>query len=198
MCFYLWYLSPLLSIIKRISSHSPLCAVLISPRSQALGYIYMSILAVAVNSGSGRHIATLTIPQAERALLLTTVSFIPGIMSYIVPKFAVILLIKDLLSPSRLHMVAIWIWSVVSAVLTVVCIIVVYIQCDPPRAFWTIGLNARCWDPVVLMATSITASASSALFDFWLALYPAVALWRMHINLKKKIALSTALGCGVW
>ena len=168
------------------------------PRFQTLGYVYMSILTVAVGSGSGRHVATLTIPQAERALLFTSVSFIPGILSFTIPKFAVVILIKDLLSPSRKHVIAIWILAGVSAVLTALCIVFVYAQCDPPRALWTIGLKARCWDPVVLIATSIAAGASSALFDFWLALYPAAVLWGMQINLRKKVALSTALGFGVW
>ena len=158
----------------------------------------MSIVTVAVHSGSGRHVAALTIPQAERALLFTTVSFIPGILSYTFPKFAVVILIKDLLGPSRRHEIAIWVLAGVNAVLIVLCITVVYVQCDPPRALWTIGIKARCWDPVVLIAASITGAASSALFDFWLALYPAAVLWRMQINPRKKIALSTALRFGIW
>ncbi|KAF2272091.1 uncharacterized protein EI97DRAFT_453285 [Westerdykella ornata] len=157
----------------------------------------MSIVTIAVHSGSGRHVAALTIPQAERALLFTTISFIPGILSYTLPKFAVVILIKDLLRPSRRHEIAIWALAGVNVVLIVLCITFVYVQCDPPRVLWTIGLTARCWDPVVLIATSIAGAASSALFDFWLALYPAAVLWRMPINLRKKIAMSTALGFGV-
>ncbi|KAK4166984.1 hypothetical protein QBC43DRAFT_11845 [Cladorrhinum sp. PSN259] len=165
--------------------------------SLTLGYIYMSLISVAVGSGAGRHVAALPVTQAERALLFTPIAFIPGILSYTVPKFAVVILIRDLLSPSRKHLAAIWILAGCSAVLTVLCIVFVYAQCDPPRALWTIGLKARCWDPVVLIATSIAASASSALFDFWFALYPAVVLWRMQIHSRKKLALSTALGFGV-
>jgi hypothetical protein len=40
--------------------------------------------------------------------------------------------------------------------------------------------------------------AFSALSDFYLALYPAISLWFMEIGLRKKIALSAALGFGVW
>ncbi|GAB1313432.1 hypothetical protein MFIFM68171_03642 [Madurella fahalii] len=165
--------------------------------SLALGYIYMIIITVAVHAGSGRHVAVLTIPQAERALLFTTIGFIPGILSYTIPKFAVVILIKDLLSPSRRHVTAIWALAGVNAVLIVLCITFVYVQCDPPRALWTVGIKARCWDPVALIATSIAGGASSALFDFWLALYPAAVLWGMQINLRKKVALSTALGFGI-
>jgi hypothetical protein len=160
----------------------------------------MSIVTVAVHAGSGRHIAALTPAQAERALFFTMVSFIPGILSYMIPKFAVVILIKDLLGPSRTHETVIWALVVLNTVLIVVCITVTYAQCDPTSALWTMayGTKARCWDPIVVIATSIAASASSALFDFWLALYPAAVLWGMQINPRKKVALSTALGFGVW
>ncbi|KAK4122267.1 hypothetical protein N657DRAFT_646950 [Parathielavia appendiculata] len=165
--------------------------------SLALGYIYITIVTVAVDAGSGRHLYALTVPQAERALLFTFISFIPGILSFTMPKFAVVMLIRDLLNPSPGHLRAIWALAIVNAVLIVISITFTYAQCDPPRAQWTIGLKARCWNPIVLVATSITMSASSALFDFWLALYPAIVLWRMPINRRKKVALSTALGFGV-
>ena len=40
--------------------------------------------------------------------------------------------------------------------------------------------------------------AFSALSDFYLALYPAVVLWSLDINQRKKLALMVALGFGVW
>lgn len=38
--------------------------------------------------------------------------------------------------------------------------------------------------------------AISAVVDLYLAIYPAVVLYGLQINLKKKIALSAALGLG--
>lgn len=40
--------------------------------------------------------------------------------------------------------------------------------------------------------------AFSAVVDFYLALYPAIVLWSLQLHLKKKLALSVALGFGVW
>lgn len=39
--------------------------------------------------------------------------------------------------------------------------------------------------------------ASSAFLDFYLAIYPAVVLWKLQMPLQKKVALSCALGMGV-
>lgn len=34
--------------------------------------------------------------------------------------------------------------------------------------------------------------------DLYLAIYPAVVLWRLQMNIKKKLGLSIALGFGIW
>lgn len=157
----------------------------------------MALITVAVQAGLGRHIMTLTTPNAERTLLFATIGFIPGILSYTIPKFAVVLLIIDLLSPSQQHIAAIWTLAAVTFVLHVLCITFTYVQCHPVGALWTMGILPECWNPMVLIGTSIAAGALSALFDFWMALYPAVVLWWMDIHRRKKIALSSALGFGV-
>ena len=41
-------------------------------------------------------------------------------------------------------------------------------------------------------------AAFSAVVDFYLAIYPAIVLWSLRMHLKKKLALSVALGFGVW
>lgn len=41
-------------------------------------------------------------------------------------------------------------------------------------------------------------AAYSAVVDFYLAIYPAIVLWSMSMHLKKKLALSVALGFGAW
>lgn len=42
----------------------------------------------------------------------------------------------------------------------------------------------------------LTKSALSAAMDLYLAVYPAVILARLQMNIRKKIALATALGIG--
>ena len=44
------------------------------------------------------------------------------------------------------------------------------------------------------MANNLTAI--SAAVDFYLALYPALVLYKLRMNRRKKIALSIALGLG--
>lgn len=55
-----------------------------------------------------------------------------------------------------------------------------------------------CWQYVtrVKWGTRLILTALSAIVDLYLAIYPAVVLYRLQMNVKKKIALSFALGLG--
>lgn len=55
-----------------------------------------------------------------------------------------------------------------------------------------------CWLYVIRVkwGTRLILTALSAIVDLYLAIYPAVVLYRLQMNVKKKIALSFALGLG--
>jgi hypothetical protein len=48
------------------------------------------------------------------------------------------------------------------------------------------------WDT----SDSSSVSASSAFVDLYLAIYPATVLMKLHMSLRKRIALCAALGLG--
>ena len=86
-----------------------------------------------------------------------TLGFVPGILSFTVPKFAVILLLCNLLNPSRLHRWFLWTMAAINFIAIVVCIAIVYASCDPPYAMWTLSVVPKCWDPNVVVYSSVFA-----------------------------------------
>jgi hypothetical protein len=46
------------------------------------------------------------------------------------------------------------------------------------------------------MPLLLTQTALSAFVDLYLAIYPAIVLWKLHMSTKKKLALMAALGLG--
>ena len=44
----------------------------------------------------------------------------------------------------------------------------------------------------------LAGAAFSAMFDFYLAMYPTVILVRLKVGWKKKLGLASALGFGYW
>ncbi|KAJ4160376.1 hypothetical protein NW754_003501 [Fusarium falciforme] len=78
-----------------------------------------------------------------------------------------------------------------------VCIIILFAQCRPVQSQWDFSITEKtCWSPYILVDFAIFAGSLSATTDLYLAVYPAVILWRLQMNIRKKIALSFALGIG--
>ncbi|KAH7124441.1 hypothetical protein EDB81DRAFT_765800 [Dactylonectria macrodidyma] len=144
--------------------------------SLALAILYVGFMTAAVSAGLGRHAATLSVPDLERAMFLTMVGMFPGGPSHAVPKFAVVSLLTKILSPSPSHVRLLWGAG------------------NHQPAAHTSGL---CGILHALRHDRGAVDSFSALLDFYFAIYPAIVLWPMRMNLRKKLALSVALGFGI-
>ncbi|KAK0385545.1 hypothetical protein NLU13_6724 [Sarocladium strictum] len=151
---------------------------------------------VAVQNGNGQHYQTLTIPQQEQVRLWTLAAFCPGVMCFGLPKFAVVSLLTRLLNPSRLHLWLLWGMTVLCLLTLVATVGTLLGQCTPTRAMWNFDMAKTCVDPKYIVNFSLFAGALSAFVDLYLAIYPAVVLFQLQMKLRKKLALTAALGIG--
>jgi hypothetical protein len=124
-------------------------------------------------------------------------SFEPGIVLFAAPKFAVVILLVKILHPGRRHIIVLWIVSLAFAAMLVGNLVLNLAQCTPAAAQWG-GAKGVCWDRRIDLYYSIGFGSLSALFDFYLAIYPTIVMCRLMLNWKKKVALSFALGFGYW
>jgi hypothetical protein len=125
--------------------------------SKALGFVFLGFVTTSIRYGSGRHAATLEVPDLEKAIMYITLGFVPGILSFTVPKFAVILLLCNLLNPTRLHRWVLWTMSAINFAAITACIVIVYAACEPVYAQWTLSIVPKCWDPSYIVYSSIFA-----------------------------------------
>ncbi|KAG7062682.1 integral membrane protein [Colletotrichum scovillei] len=180
---------------------------------QFCGYISTALSTIAVTYGNGRHMSLLSIEQQEGAILWTTAAFCPGIMSFGLPKLAVVSLLVRLMNPDRYHKWFLWwmgIWCQLTLFVTAGLLLG---RCTPARSLWDFSVKGTCFDVNILVAYCIYAGllhnealllvadtcrclAFSAFVDVYLAVYPAVILFGLQMAIKKKIALSCALGIG--
>jgi len=160
-----------------------------------LGWVYVGMGAAAVSWGGGKHQEALTMPDFFMIIKLTTISFAPGLSSFMFPKFAVVILLAKLLNPSRLHLRIMWAISITYFLMIVAMLALNFGQCTPAAAAWG-EVPGKCMDraPVVHYAMAVTVA--SILFDLYLAIYPTIVLWNLNVNVKKKIALCASLGFG--
>lgn len=108
----------------------------------------------------------------------------------------------------------------ITVIAAIVAILILFVQCSPPRALWDAVPGAKCWDASVssdiqIMYASMYPEASrsksialgrangfvsigwNAFFDLALALMPITIVWNLHMKLKKKVGLCVVLGLGV-
>lgn len=159
--------------------------------------MYVGLAGVAIQAGGGRHASTLTPQQIQRAIFFTVVSFVPGVASFTIPKFASLILLAKLLSPGRIHTTFMWIVSVVYFLMAVGMLIISFCQCTPIAVQWG-GAEGTCFDRRITVDYALALGIVSACFDLYLASYPTVTLWRLQMYWKKKLSLSLALGFGYW
>jgi hypothetical protein len=176
----------------------PVPVLLIGPSfSQLLSVSYVALAAVAIKYGGGRHLATLPPEDIPKAIYYTVVSFVPGVTSFTIPKFAVVILLAKILDPGRWHRMSMWVISTSYLLLSAGMLVINFAQCSPASAQWN-GPISQCWDRRITVDYAMALGICSVLFDFYLAIYPTIVLSMLQLNWKKKLALSSSLGFGYW
>ncbi|KAK4233520.1 hypothetical protein C8A03DRAFT_19421 [Achaetomium macrosporum] len=165
--------------------------------SVIMGWASVAFSVMAVQSGNGKHFAILTTEQKSGAILWTMVGFCPGILSFGIPKLAVVALLSRLMNPSRIHKIFLWSLATVCLLSLLGCVVVLFGRCTPARSLWDFDVVPEgCFDVWILVNYAIYAGTFSAFTDLYLAVYPAIVLFSLRMNLRKKLALSGALGVG--
>lgn len=126
--------------------------------SQAFGYLFVGLTTASVKAGNGKHAAALTTSQLEDAIMLNTAGFAPGLFGFITPKLAVVALLTRIMNPSRKHRIWLWSMTIGGGLIILVCVAILYAQCDPPKAMWIVTIkNSKCWSPWILVDYAIFA-----------------------------------------
>ncbi|KAK7440680.1 integral membrane protein [Colletotrichum acutatum] len=150
--------------------------------SVVCGWTNVGTAIAVVAHGNGRHFDVLTLEQKSGAILWTIAGFPPGVMSFGLPKLAVVALLTRIMKPSRWH--ALFLWFIATF-----CLINL-IGCDFSVT------DKTCWYKWILVYFAIYSGGFCALVDLYLAIYPAVVLAKLQMSIRKKVALSIALGIG--
>lgn len=114
-----------------------------------------------VSFGNGKHIAVLTTEQQQGVVLYTTVAFCLGIMSFSIPKLAVVSLLTRILNPGRFHKWVLWIMVVWAQLSFLAAISILLGRCKPLRSLWDFSVKGTCFDINSLVGYGIYATGKS-------------------------------------
>jgi hypothetical protein len=88
------------------------------------------------------------------------VGFCPGILSFGIPKLAVIALLTRLLNPGRIHKIFLWCLGVTCLLSLLGCVVVLFGRCMPARSLWDFDVKPEsCFSVWVLVDYAIYAGS---------------------------------------
>ncbi|RYP07953.1 hypothetical protein DL765_008974 [Monosporascus sp. GIB2] len=148
----------------------------------------------SVQSANGKDIDMFTPEEEARVIHWSLIGFAPGILSLAIPKLAIVALLTRILCPSRAHRVFLWCLGGVCFIQLMASAVLLFEQCSENEAGSRPGNH--CVRPSTRAYFDIYTAAFSAFVDLYLAVYPTIVLLKLQLSLRKKLALSTALGVG--
>ncbi|KAK1964479.1 hypothetical protein LY78DRAFT_659304 [Colletotrichum sublineola] len=151
----------------------------------------------AVSLGHGKHVAILTDAQKEETLRWSLMAFAFGIVALALPKVAIVALINRLLNPSRFHRFFLWTMVLLCVVGLLGNVVGLFAKCPQEAVVQITFTKTACLGPERAVAYSISTSAISAATNGYLAVYVALAMRRLKVTRRKRLALVIALVLGV-
>lgn len=167
-------------------------------------FVPLTVLTCILALGGGmRHLPYLAAENPAHLTYLVKINWVAqpfGIFCLGFGKVAIALLIVRLLDRASvwrkwfLH--GLNVWTIIN---TIIMIVLTFAQCDNVEALWDMEVKARskCWDPMVQSNFSIYGSSAFAFVDFVLAFLPVTLIWKLQLDVKKKVGLAILLGCGI-
>lgn len=126
--------------------------------SVVMALAYCGVTTADVIVGFGKHATALSEANLELAILLNTVSFLFGILSFTIPKLAVTAMLNRILNPGWMQKTFLWLLTGSAAIVSCICIIILFTMCDPPAALWHVHLlaeGAKCKNVWILIDYAI-------------------------------------------
>ncbi|KAK2049442.1 hypothetical protein LZ31DRAFT_456991 [Colletotrichum somersetense] len=151
----------------------------------------------AVSLGNGKHVAILTDAQKEEALKWQVIAFAFGLVALALPKVAIVALINRLLQPNRLHRLFLWTMVFLCVAGLLGNVIYLFAQCPQEAVVQITFTKTACLGPERAVAYSISTSVISAATNGYLAVYVALAVRRLKVTRRKRLALAISLALGV-
>ena len=93
----------------------------------------------------------------SNSIMWIMIGFCPGVLSFALPKLAVVSLLTRMLSPPRWHAILMWAMAIVCLMSLLGCIAILFAQCTPTRSMWDFSVKGTCLSPWVLVNYSIYA-----------------------------------------
>lgn len=129
--------------------------------SQVCGWFNVGTVAVSLAHGFGLHSDRLSHNQETNVMFWAIVGFPAGVMAIGLPKLAVVALLTRVLNPSKRHKRYLWAMGLLCLLNLIICIIILFAQCQPTRLLWNTSVIGTCWSRWISINFSIYSGGMS-------------------------------------
>ncbi|KAI4245225.1 MAG: hypothetical protein L6R40_002582 [Gallowayella cf. fulva] len=140
--------------------------------------------------------------EKSDAIKVSVVSRACCIMAIATGKISVAFLIQRIQGSSKWRTWFLRFCSISVFLTALFAVIFLFAQCQPAYALWTPSMiedgTGHCWDPIPVNNYDIVIAGYFAFLDFALAIMPASIVWKLQMEVRKKLALCALLGLGVF
>lgn len=157
-----------------------------------------AVISQMVSAGMGRHLETLPDPtnSALQILKWNTIYQILNVSGALITKVSIGLFLLRLKDSRKLKL-ALGGVLVPLAIVTLVLCFIVGLQCIPLKALWTPTIKGKCMNQETPLKVSYVQSGFAIITDLFLSGSPIAILWKVQINLKKKVAICALMSLGL-
>ncbi|KAI1378049.1 hypothetical protein F4677DRAFT_414299 [Hypoxylon crocopeplum] len=156
-----------------------------------------ALCSMAISYGMGRHTHYLSDSDISNSLLYSAIQRPTGVLSYCLPKLAVVILLIKLMGPPRRGPVLV-LYSVlvVLFVTSILATIIPFTQCNPTNHLWNPSSPADCFPDIIVDVISYIAACWSGVADVVLASFPIYLLWNLQMKRSRKISAMMIMALG--
>ncbi|ETS77661.1 hypothetical protein PFICI_09723 [Pestalotiopsis fici W106-1] len=153
---------------------------------------------VAAGYGNGKHYDALSRYDQVEAMKWNTMIDAVIIWAFSLPKLAIVALLRRILNYGLHTSVLLWGLTFVGQALIFSMSVFLFIQCSPTEKNWDKSIEGICLPDSTMIGIEYFVSSYSAFLDLFLAIFPAPFIMRLNMPLRTRLAVSGALGLGVF
>ena len=181
---------------------------------QALTFAFTITWTVYAHNDGCRHVFYLSKTSQELALKTKWISQPFCVLAIALGKVSVVFLILRIGPHDKLRQWLLYVAAGSISILFGIQCIIIFAQCQPPRALWTFTIVGKCWPSEVLTVIAMTESSStnpdticrttansataySAFLDLALPAIAVSIIWSLQLPIRKRVNLTLILSAGV-
>ncbi|PGH27027.1 hypothetical protein AJ80_01212 [Polytolypa hystricis UAMH7299] len=160
-----------------------------------------ALVEVGIGYGLGRHLIDIEDPSDRiNAFKYTVIAPNFSIVSTTTGKISIVIFLMRLMgqAATQPRKWFLYILTVLSIILNVMCIVVLMGFCIPAERIWNQSVPGKCMSLQLQLVIGLIQASYNAFTDLALAIFPAFIYWTVQLPIKMKIGVLSVMSAGVF